>query len=96
MHEAADHADSELLESLQAPVMPREIALPRSLRRNRFPDDGIADRLDAKGRHRIQIRQSCRVAGFDHLVAELVANTDDCTLDTAPQLDCFLSIRDPA
>jgi hypothetical protein len=96
MHQAADHADSELLESLQATVVPREVALARRLRRDRFPYDGIADRLDAKGRHRIQIRQSCRVAGFDHLVAELVANTDDRTLDAAPQLDCFLSIRDPA
>src|SRR5512133_2062414 len=68
MEEAGDHLDPVLPQPVEPLVMPAEIELARNFRRDPLPQDRIADRLDAKLGHGVDVRETGGVARLDDLV----------------------------
>ena len=66
--------------------MPREIRAVRALGRDRLPKDRMAQRADTELSDAIEIPDAVAVPSLQALVAVIVANTRDSTLDPAPEL----------
>ena len=84
--ESANDLDAVLAETFQALVVPAEIHLTGSFRRHGFPQDRVADGLDAELRHRVDVLQTRGMASVDDLITVIVADPHHAAFDTAPQL----------
>ena len=84
MDEPADDPNAELPQPSQALVVPGEVELVRGLGSDRFPQDGIANGLHAKIRHRIEIAHPEGVTGVVKLVAIFIADAQVGAFDAAP------------
>jgi hypothetical protein len=85
VHQPRNRRDAERMQPRQAFVMPAPVALVGMLRRDRFPQDRIAQRLDAERGNGIKIGDAVGVAGLGKLIAEIVAHAGNGTFDATPQ-----------
>jgi hypothetical protein len=89
MNEATDDGNAKLAQPRQPNVVPREVELVGPVGRHRFPDDGIAHRLDPQSGDRVQVVEPGVMPGLDDLVPEVVADANDRAFNPAPELQRF-------
>src|SRR5690606_40720621 len=83
-----DGAKLEVAQTLKAPVGPAPIADVRALRRHAFPQNRIAQRLEAKAREGVEVVLARLMTAEDGLVAERLTDTVHRAFVSAPQFQC--------
>jgi hypothetical protein len=96
MDKAGDRPNAKLTQTLEPRVVPSPLGLIRPIRRDRLPQNRVAERADAERRDGIEILEAFPVPRLDGLVAELVANPDDRALESAPEFRRVFRHHQPA
>jgi hypothetical protein len=87
VHKADDGAHAQVAQVPQSFVGLSPVARIRSVWRDVFPQDWVAERGDAEGGKAIEIIEPMSVPGSRNLVVKAVADPVDRALDTAPELE---------